>query len=57
MKTIKLIRAVDYKGEGNLKAGSTVEIDDTIADRLIADGHAVEAEAKPAKKGKATDEA
>jgi hypothetical protein len=50
MKKVKITHSVDYKGTG-IKAGAEVELDDAVAERLIADGHAVEVAEKPAKKG------
>lgn len=56
MKNVKITHSVDYKGTGFLKAGLEVELEDAIADRLIANGHAVEVEAKAKKGGKADKE-
>jgi ribosomal 50S subunit-recycling heat shock protein len=41
MKKVKVTHSVDYKGTG-IKAGAEVELEDAIADNLIAAGHAVE---------------
>lgn len=45
MKKVKITHSVDYKGTA-LKAGVETELDDAIANNLIANGHAVEVEDK-----------
>jgi heterodisulfide reductase subunit C len=52
MKKVKITHSVDYKGEVQLKAGVETELEDAVADRLIANGHAVEVAEKAKKADK-----
>jgi chromosome condensin MukBEF MukE localization factor len=53
-KKVKITHSVDYKGTA-IKAGAEVELEAHIADRLIANGHAV-AITEPETKTKKTKE-
>ena len=50
MKNVKITHSVDYKGVGIKASDKTIPLDDAIADRLIANGHAVEVADKESKK-------